>query len=301
MMKIQLTTKISALTVLFFLLIGCSSTVHTDVDEPLTYQVFYDNLSPYGSWIEYPGYGHVWNPDIVNDFSPYLTNGRWVATSAGWTWISDYRWGWAPFHYGRWFYDNRYGWLWIPGYEWSPAWVTWGTMNNYYCWAPLMPSVDVTIAFDNWSPPDFYWHFCPHANITNTHLHHVAVPGTRGNIHPIRNFQTTSIHHHYYATGPAFADVERETRTSIRPVSIESVNRSPNRVSRGRMEVFRPQIETPEGQQRRSPQPRPSEYRNAVEQQHPVGAPSVRPTRTDRKQQRENIRTLPQGESTRRR
>jgi len=27
---------------------------------------------------------------------------------------SDYNWGWAPFHYGRWAYDPFYGWMWVP-------------------------------------------------------------------------------------------------------------------------------------------------------------------------------------------
>lgn len=299
-MKIRLTTKIIVLTIPFYLLIACGSTVQTYDDEPLSYQVFYDNLEPYGAWIDYPGYGHVWNPSIDNNFRPYLTNGHWVATTAGWTWISSYSWGWAPFHYGRWFYDNRYGWLWIPGYEWSPAWVTWGSVDDSYCWAPLMPEVNVTVIFESWSPPNFYWNTCPRPHITNTHLHHVAVPGTRSTVHPIRNFQTTSNHHHYYATGPAFADVERETGTAIRPVAIETVNRSPNRVSQGRVEAFRPEIETPERQQRRVPQPSPSRYRTTTEPRQNT-IPTAEPTNTPRRTQRENIRSLPQEPSTRRR
>lgn len=282
------------IALLAYFVLGCGSTVSTYDEEPLTYQVFYDQLSPYGTWIDYPGYGHVWNPNLGREFSPYLTNGRWVATTSGWTWMSGYNWGWAPFHYGRWLYDNRYGWLWIPGYEWSPAWVTWGTINNYYCWAPLMPGVDVTIVFDRWMPPDFYWHFCPQVNITNSHLHHVAIPGTRSDIHPIRNFQITDNHRHYYATGPAFRDVEKETRTTIRPVSVSTVTRIPNRISGDRMEVYRPQIQTPEIQQRRMPAPRPSSYRNATEPPSAVPVSPNAPSRNERRQQRDNIRSLPQ-------
>ena len=29
-----------------------------------TYQVFYDELGPYGSWVEYPSYGYVWIPRV---------------------------------------------------------------------------------------------------------------------------------------------------------------------------------------------------------------------------------------------
>src|SRR3569833_588337 len=73
-------------------------------NSPQTDQVFYDELSPYGSWIDYPDYGYVWAPAVDNDFRPYATNGSWVYSDYGWTWASGYDWGWATFHYGRWFY-----------------------------------------------------------------------------------------------------------------------------------------------------------------------------------------------------
>ena len=68
----------------------------------VSFQVFYDDLSPYGDWIETPNYGYVWVPNVAPGFSPYGTNGYWVYTEYGWTWVSTYAWGWAPFHYGRW-------------------------------------------------------------------------------------------------------------------------------------------------------------------------------------------------------
>jgi hypothetical protein len=81
---------------------------------PVSYDMFYNQLSPYGNWISYPGYGRVW---IVNEpgFRPYYSNGRWVYTNHGWTWASNYNWGWAPFHYGRWGHDPRYGWFGFQG------------------------------------------------------------------------------------------------------------------------------------------------------------------------------------------
>ncbi|MCJ7466103.1 MAG: hypothetical protein MUO53_05345 [Maribacter sp.] len=127
------------------------------ISASITFQNFYDDLAPYGNWIEYPGYGHVWHPSVAGDFRPYLTNGYWNYTDEGWLWNSNYPWGWAPFHYGRWIFDNYYGWFWIPGYEWSPAWVTWGDYDDYYAWAPLMPNVNVGFAFNSWRPSSFYW------------------------------------------------------------------------------------------------------------------------------------------------
>ena len=76
----------------------------------VSFQVFYDQLSPYGSWINYPNYGYVWLPTRVpQGFRPYANGGHWVYTNDGWAWVSDYDWGWAPFHYGNWFYDQYYG------------------------------------------------------------------------------------------------------------------------------------------------------------------------------------------------
>src|SRR5665213_1919979 len=71
-------------------------------DQEQTDQVFYDELSPYGQWIDYPDYGYVWQPNVDQDFRPYDTNGYWVYSDYGWTWVSNYSWGWAPFHYGNW-------------------------------------------------------------------------------------------------------------------------------------------------------------------------------------------------------
>src|SRR5690606_14132656 len=116
----------------------------------ITYQTFYDELSPYGNWIEYPGYEHVWSPNVEGDFRPYLTNGNWEYTTDGWAWASNYDWGWAPFHYGRWLYEPSYGWLWVPGYEWSPAWVTWGEVDGFYAWAPLYPGVNMGYEYNDW-------------------------------------------------------------------------------------------------------------------------------------------------------
>ena len=165
------------------LLSGCSPVVYTSTPRPAynqsqqpyaeqsqTDQVFYDELSPYGQWIDYPEYGYVWQFNVGPDFRPYVTNGQWVYSDAGWTWASNYSWGWAPFHYGRWFYDGSYGWLWEPGHQWAPAWVTWGQSGNYYGWAPVPPRVSV----DNGSyrPRDEDWNFVPatridHVNLTN--------------------------------------------------------------------------------------------------------------------------------------
>ena len=121
-----------------------------------SYQSFYDDLSPYGQWINDPRYGYVWLPDVGPDFRPYATNGHWVYTDEGWTWASDYTWGWATFHYGRWFFQDGYGWMWVPGNEYAPAWVTWRNSDEYYGWAPMGPGVGFDMAYGGaYMPPSY--------------------------------------------------------------------------------------------------------------------------------------------------
>src|SRR4029079_1592891 len=87
---------------------------------------FYDDLAPYGNWVERPHRGWCWVPRHTSHrhWRPYQY-GHWVLTDYGWTWVSDEPYGWATYHYGRWYLDPDYGWEWIPGDEWGPAWVSW--------------------------------------------------------------------------------------------------------------------------------------------------------------------------------
>ncbi|MBI3139201.1 MAG: hypothetical protein HYZ15_11490 [Sphingobacteriales bacterium] len=135
-----------------------------DRDREVSYQDFYDQLSPYGRWVDNPDYGYVWIPDAGPDFRPYSTEGHWVWTEdAEWMWVSDYDWGWAPFHYGRWDQDPYYGWFWVPGYDWSPAWVAWRDGGDYYGWAPIRPGINININFNmgSYAPPYDFWCFTP--------------------------------------------------------------------------------------------------------------------------------------------
>jgi len=103
---------------------------------------FYDDLATYGNWVERPNYGWAWRPRAVaRSWRPYQA-GHWVWTDEGWTWISDEPYGWATYHYGRWYFDPDFGWEWIPGDQWAPAWVAWQEGADYVGWAPLPPTVD---------------------------------------------------------------------------------------------------------------------------------------------------------------
>lgn len=113
-------------------------------DASMSLAYFQSQMSPYGSWVDVPGQGLCWVPNVQNtvpDWRPYFNDGHWMYTDAGWSWQSDYPWGEYAFHYGRWFRDPRLGWVWRPGYHWGPAWVSWrhAEADGYCGWAPLPP------------------------------------------------------------------------------------------------------------------------------------------------------------------
>jgi hypothetical protein len=116
-----------------------SAPAPTPAPEPaVSFDYFQQQLSPYGSWINVPGYGECWQPyGIAYGWRPYYDNGYWVYTDAGLYWQSSYAWGAIPFHYGRWAYVGGYGWVWAPAYEYGPAWVFWRHSGDYVGWAPL--------------------------------------------------------------------------------------------------------------------------------------------------------------------
>jgi uncharacterized protein DUF6600 len=121
----------------------------------LGYSTFYNKLERYGDWIETGNYGYVFHPreaESSRAWRPY-TNGRWVYTDAGWTWISEEPFGWATYHYGRWTRLRGIGWVWVPGNQWAPAWVSWRKSNDYVGWAPLPPEArfDQRTGIRNWS------------------------------------------------------------------------------------------------------------------------------------------------------
>ncbi len=96
-------------------------------------------LYDHGRWVVSNTYGEVWRPTrLTTSWRPY-TNGYWSHRPSGWTWRSDYSWGWVAFHYGRWAEDPVYGWVWIPGDVWAPAWVSWRHTDAHVAWAPLPP------------------------------------------------------------------------------------------------------------------------------------------------------------------
>lgn len=222
-------------------------------------QVFYDELHPYGTWIDHGQYGYVWMPRVGPDFVPYATNGYWIQTEYGNTWVSDYSWGWAPFHYGRWFYDDFYGWIWVPDTTWGPAWVAWRSGGGYYGWAPLMPGIGVHLSFHYYDRiPHRYWSFVPYHYITYRHVYRHCV--ARPQVVNIINHTTIITHNHIdhhrniYFTGPDRREIERHRGGRVEVHSISDRDR-PGRteVSQRTANFYRPNIDDSRESSRSTP------------------------------------------------
>ncbi|MFC5285352.1 DUF6600 domain-containing protein [Pedobacter alpinus] len=232
---------------IFFLTIGLGiNKTQANPNRGISLQVFYDELSYHGDWINNPDYGYVWRPNVGRDFRPYYTNGRWVMTEYGNTWVSDYEWGWAPFHYGRWFYDDYDGWIWTPDTEWGPAWVTWRTGGGYYGWAPLAPRISVNINIGRrYFVPNNHWVFIPQRCIYYPSYGRYWEP--RRNVYIINN--TTIINNVYtnrnvnYYSGPGRDDVRRATRQNVPVYRVADGTRpGSDRISRDAVNIYRPNV-----------------------------------------------------------
>jgi hypothetical protein len=220
--------KIGVICLIAWMAIGLGFTGSVTAQPGMSVPIesFYDELDPYGQWTQYPGYGDAWIPSAGPDFQPYASNGHWVVTEYGNTWVSDYEWGWAPFHYGRWIYDPAYGgWLWLPGSDWGPAWVSWRSGGGYYGWAPLGPGATINV---NVNLPAFCWTFVPQAYITSPRLYNYRV--SRPNV--VNIYQNTTIINNVYRSnnrayvyGPQRIDIERVTRRSVPVYRIDQMNR----------------------------------------------------------------------------
>jgi len=142
---------------------------YDDGYDPQAYTQFQGDLAPYGSWSNDPTYGNVWSPystTVGADFVPYASCGHWLMSEYGWTWVSDWNWGWAPFHYGRWITIAGRGWSWIPGTMWGPAWVSWRSGHGYVGWSPLPPRGTRLFAGNGGRSP---WRFTTAAGLGAAH------------------------------------------------------------------------------------------------------------------------------------
>jgi hypothetical protein len=227
---------------------------------PVSYQSFYNELSPYGQWINTPDYGYVWIPSAGPDFQPYASCGHWVLTNYGWTWVSDYSWGWAAFHYGSWDFDGNMGWFWIPGYQWSPAWVSWRSSPGYYGWAPLGPTYTsagyatyncpqqnyVFVSATYMNSPNVATYYQPRAQNATYYSNSAIITNT---------YYDRGSNNTYYA-GPPSTEVERYTGSPVRQVALVQAS-SPERASTSgnQLVMFRPSVRQPSNNDAARPAP----------------------------------------------
>jgi hypothetical protein len=228
----------------------------------VTFQVFYDGLAPYGTWINNPEYGYIWVPNADPGFFPYGTSGYWVFTAFGWTWVSDYPWGWAPFHYGRWYYDDWYGWAWIPGNDWGPAWVTWRRCDGYFGWAPLTPGIIISMGtgWNSYNIPANRWCFVPDHYFGRRDLARYYV--NRRDNDRLYNRSTFIVNSNVdrrtnarYYSGPDMRMVHRATGQEFKPVEVRNDIRPGQHFSEGRLSIYRPEINQTAGNEARKPAP----------------------------------------------
>jgi hypothetical protein len=197
------------------------------------YNIFYTKLDSYGEWRETSDYGYVWQPreaERSRDWHPY-TDGRWVYTDAGWTWVSDEPFGWATYHYGRWTRLRGVGWVWVPGNEWAPAWVSWRKSDEYVGWAPLPPEArfDRRRGIHNWADnyydigPDQY-RFVATREFGNREIQRNVVPRER-NVTIIN--QTTNVTNITYNNttvvnqGPNYDELRTRSQQPIERLRLE--------------------------------------------------------------------------------
>lgn len=190
------------LIVLMIILIMISVTSSEAKPRPGSFSIgmFYSSLSPYGEWIEIDAGLIVWRPNSVHAYWRPYSIGRWTWTKYGWYWDSFEPFGWATYHYGRWYYDDYYGWIWIPDNIWGPAWVEWRYDDVYIGWAPLPPYAQFRIGFGiyfsiNWNSPYSYWNFVTYKHFHSHRLHYYLIDPSRN----YRIFSKTKYRNNYYS------------------------------------------------------------------------------------------------------
>jgi hypothetical protein len=230
---------------------------------------FYNDLSPYGAWVELGGVGWCWQPRVVlinHGWRPYCDGGQWLNSDCGWYWQSDYSWGWAPFHYGRWHLHNRCGWVWVPDTVWAPSWVVWRSSGDFCGWAPVPPhaafdvgfgwrfnGVRVGLNFDFGLRPDCFtfvaFHDFTHHDLGHRRLAATDVTRVYSHTTVINNFAVNN--RTIVNRGIPVDRVSAATHTQIRTVAIRDSSSTPGRrtntrgMENGTPVVYRPQLRKP--------------------------------------------------------
>jgi hypothetical protein len=178
--------------------------------------VFFDQLAPYGVWVDDPVVGQVFVPDQPG-YVPYQ-NGHWQYTDVGFVWVSDEPFAWATSHYGRWWFSPDYGrWVWVPDTVWGPSWVNWYEADGTFGWAPIAPAIVLSAGY---TVPLAAYHFAPadrllDANVRRYYVPRARVAAIRSAAQPIAHTET--VNNHRVVTGPSPERLQA-ARITPRPV-----------------------------------------------------------------------------------
>ncbi len=215
----------------------------------------YNYLAIYGNWVYMQPYGYVWTPrNMGYQWRPY-SNGHWVMTEYGWTWIAYEPWGSIPFHYGRWGYDDYMGWYWVPGTTWGPAWVSWRGNDQYTGWAPLQPGIEIRVGMDFGSLsiniPLRSWNFLQTSHFMDSDVNRYSLPYERNST----LFNYTNDRNNYgfrndriYNGGIGVDIVQRATRRNVTQYRIQDARRPGAARLAGRdLQIYRPNLRVKAG------------------------------------------------------
>ena len=239
--------------------------------------VFYDQLAPYGQWVNDPEIGtDVFIPSDP-DYVPY-TNGHWEYTDIGMVWMSSEPFAWATSHYGRWYYSNSYGrWAWMPDTEWGPSWVEWRESGDTFGWAPIPPTVIIDRGYRE---PMYAWHYAPADRLVDPDLDRYYVP-TRDiaryhrSARPLQAYG--EVNHRQVVVGP-HPDVLRQHNVAVQPHRLDA--RAMGRVNPGELRQRAPSQPQPRPQTQPRPQqvaPQPRATQPRATQPTPQPRPESRP------------------------
>jgi len=266
--------RASAAVVLIVVASGCAGAYYQDTyvrasassyspGSTVSVSYFYDEMAPYGRWIDYQPYGWCWTPyDVSADWRPY-TAGSWVYTDVGWTWASSEPWGWAAYHYGRWTFDPAYGWVWVPGTTWGPAWVAWYGNDDCVGWAPLSPGMDISVSLryaDVERIPAQQWCFVQRQHFLDGNLRMQLISIARNRTQIERGGRMGQLEDmtRTIQKGPEVREVEGWTGRRVTPervVNVESPSRGRGQsMGRGAVGFFRPAIKESDPKQAPPPQ-----------------------------------------------
>jgi hypothetical protein len=220
----------AALLAAALVLLGVPSSAQAQV--AVSISAFHSQLTPYGRWVVAGSYGNVWVPQVAAGWAPY-TDGQWIYTDFGWTWVSNDPWGGIPCHYGSWAWVDGFGWAWTPGTVWAPAWVTWAFTNDFVGWAPIPPTFVFSVT-GFVGPPVVLatarYCFVPSQQFVGVSVASVRVPVAQNAAIFARASKTTNFGVSggvVRSSGPPTAQIERASARRIAPESIDRVRTRP--------------------------------------------------------------------------